>query len=467
MKNIADIIVRSTRIYFIGIGGVGMSALAHIMYERGYVVSGSDLVKSKYTDLLISLGCRVEIGHSGTDISADLVVVSSAITQSNPLLQSARAKNIPIYHRSELLGYIMNSSLSFGVTGTHGKTTTSSMLAFAAHQVGLNPSCIVGGTMHNFGTNALFGRDDLIIAEVDESDKSLLNIIPSVAVITNIDNDHLDRYAGIDDIVATIHQYIHHMRPDGCVVYNADDPYLPAIVKDIDPQTISFGIDKPATVFARSIVRSDLGTVFELWIDGLFVDTVSLSVFGKHNVYNALAALAALHAIVINPKQVAANLASFSGVRRRLDMLFQDESYSILDDYAHHPTEIRATLSVLHSMRYYGQSLCVVFQPHRYSRTVKLFDEFVSTFENIDRLIITDIYAAGEESRDDLSVHGLCEAIRQRQDVCAEYIPESQLCEHLLMTLPDKSVIAFLGAGNISEIAHEFSIKFKDTVVRK
>jgi UDP-N-acetylmuramate--alanine ligase len=467
MKNIVDCLGESKKIYFIGIGGVGMSALAHIMHARGYCVSGSDQVKSKYTELLDSSGCSFEIEHLVADISADLVIISSAIAHTNPLLQKALSKNIPVYHRSELLGYIMNSSLSFGVTGTHGKTTTSSLLAFAAHQTGLDPSCIIGGTMHNFGTNALFGRDDIVIAEVDESDKSLLNIVPSVAVLTNIDTDHLDVYSGIDDIIATISQYVDHIQPSGCVVYNADDDYLPAIISGVKTKTISFGIERPATVIARNIVSIGSHTVFELWIEGLFVDTVRSALCGKHNVYNVLAALSALLAIGVNPKQSAACFASFKGVRRRLDLLFQDESLTIMDDYAHHPTEIRAVLSVLRTLKRPGESLCVVFQPHRYSRTAQLFDDFVKTFEDIDLLIITDIYAAGEMPIEGLSAKRLSDCICRLDTVPVQYVPESQLHEFLLTTRPDKALIAFLGAGNISEIAHEFSVEFKNTAVGK
>jgi len=467
MSSLAAIISQTQKIYFIGVGGVGMSALAHIMHARGFTVAGTDLKESRYTELLVSEGCQIEIGHSVSSFEADVVIISSAIQEANTVLQFARSQNLPIFHRSELLGYIMDTSLSFGVTGTHGKTTTSSLLSYFVDSLGLTPTCIVGSTMHNFGTNALFGSENIVIAEVDESDKSLLNVHPTVGIITNIDNDHLDIYADIDEIKETIASYVASIKHDGVVVYNADDAAVCDVVQDAVCRSVSFGIDAAAHVRAQNLVYSHEGTMFDLIVNEREVGTASLPLFGKHNVSNVLAAIAACVAQEYSVEKILAVMPQFSGVKRRLEIHFEDESYRVLDDYAHHPTEIVATLAVLNQIRNDRESICVVFQPHRYSRTMHLMDDLITSFDGIDQLVITDIYAASEAPVAGVSAHALCLRLREEYNFPVTYIPCTELHERLISLLPEKSTIAFLGAGNINEVAHEFSTTLQNNYLRK
>jgi UDP-N-acetylmuramate--alanine ligase len=467
MNTLSTLIENSHKLYFIGIGGVGMSALAHIMHARGFSVSGSDLSQSRYTDLLQSHGCIIEIGHSVKNIDADIVIISSAISETNPLRKLATERQIPIIHRSQLLGYIMNTSTSYGVTGTHGKTTTSSLLSYCMNSLGMTPTCIIGGTMHNFGSNALFGKGDYVVAEVDESDKSLLNIHPTIGIITNIDNDHLDVYKDIHEIISTMKLFVDNIKPEGSLIYNADDCALRDIVQSSKIRSLSYALDMPADLRGVNISFGKDSTSFDLIVDGAMFRRVCIPLYGRHNVYNVLAVLAAFCASGIPLERLMDILPAFKGVKRRIDIHFHDEYYRVLDDYAHHPTEIKATIAVLNQMKKSDESLWVIFQPHRYSRTAHLMDELTHAFVGVDQLIITDIYAASEEPIAGVSVNHLIEKIKTKYFFPVEHVSIQSLSTNILARVPARGIIAFLGAGDINEVAHEFSVALQNNCIRK
>lgn len=451
-------------LHFVGIGGVGMSALAHIAKAQGYHVSGSDSYASTRTCRLQSEGISVTIGHTQSLSEVDCLVYSSAIDENNPEILFARHENIPIVHRSQLLQSFMQHKLNVGITGTHGKTTTSAMIAVIFEEWGLKPTAIVGGIMRNYGSNALVGDNELFVAEVDESDKSLLNIKPTIAIITNLEAEHLDTYKDIRDLRETFKTFVNGISKEGKVIYNADDQNVVRVIaRTKGTQMISFGLKREAFYQARNIVtdREHGQTFFTLYLKGTCYNTIAIPCLGKHNVYNALAAIATANELGIQPEDATQMLMRFKGTGRRMDILFKDDDRMIIDDYAHHPTEIAATIEALNQLRGNGQKVHVYFQPHRYSRSFHLRSQFGKCFDGVDKVVVTDIYSAGESWHEKIDSSVIIDEIKMQSSVPVSFKSRSLLLDDLETSENEAAIVAFLGAGNITEVAHEYAARIK------
>lgn len=387
---------KSKAIHFIGIGGAGMSALAYVLIKRGYHVTGSDVKPGYMATKLAKEGAVVFIGHAACQIEgAEAVVVSTAIHQDNPELVEARNRKIPVLHRSDILAYLINKHKGVTVAGAHGKTTTSSMLACITYEAGIDPTVVVGGIVDNIGGNALNGQSDYVVAEADESDGSFLKFHPYISVITNIENDHLDHYGTEEKIQEAFIQYADDMREDGTLVLCYDSPKVRELGKKTKKPVITYALDQQADYTATDISFGPAGTDFTVCYQGKALGKAHLIVPGRHNVLNALGAIAASQKLGIKLESTLASLAKFGGAKRRFETKGRLEGVWVVDDYAHHPTEIAVTLKAAKQTK--PNRLICVFQPHRYTRTKLLLEQFSTCFTDCDELIITDIYAASED----------------------------------------------------------------------
>lgn len=449
------------QIHFVGIGGIGMSGLARILAAQGKQVSGSDLKHNALTQNLQAQGVQVFMGHHAEHLPAgtEYVVVSTAIPEENPEIQAAQACHIPVIHRSEVLNYLLQTSRSLAITGTHGKTTTSALASLILVEAGLDPTIVIGGEVPQLGTNARVGQGEFIVAEVDESDQSLRRLSAEVIVITNLEVDHLDHYQGLDEIIDAVAEFISHQPTHGKLIVNLDDPGIQALLQRL-PETIqqrcvTFALDNPAAHYqAHCLHLHTFGSEFEVLYQQHSLGTFTLKIPGKHNIYNALAALSATHSLGVPVQAIHSALASYQGVKRRFQHIGTLDTVSIIDDYAHHPSEIRATLK---TAKLQNRHLTVVFQPHRYSRTQALLEEFAHSFELADRIILTDIYAASERAEDfQISIADLVAATRQAnpQAEVLYFSSLSEIKEYLLNHLIQGEIIMIIGAGNITELAY-------------
>lgn len=382
--------------HFIGIGGAGMSGLARVLHDRGKIVTGSDLKASRYATALQESGISVAIGHDAANLGDPaIVVISSAIPESNPELREARRRGIEVWPRAKMLAHLADGDLTLAVAGTHGKTTTSSMLATVLDGMGLDPTFSIGGELNDMGANARCGQGGYYVVEADESDGSFLYLEPHLAIVTNMEPDHLDHYGSFEAIVETFGRFMAAVSPDGAVVACADDPLLPGIARaSARCRVVTYGESADADVRWRDARSAGLGHTFTVeFPDGRSV-TSAVSVPGVHNVTNATGVLAAAWALGLDVGQVAGAVPAFSGVRRRFDHIGEVDGVLVVDDYAHHPTEVRATLAAARSVD--RDRVWVVFQPHRYSRTAFLAREFGAAFHDADRLVLMDVYSAGE-----------------------------------------------------------------------
>jgi UDP-N-acetylmuramate--alanine ligase len=450
------------RIHFIGIGGIGMSGLARILAAKGKQVSGSDIKKNSLIDNLIEEGTPVFIGHQSEHVPAgtEYVVVSTAISETNPEIQAARERHIPIIHRSEVLNYLLQTSRSISITGTHGKTTTSALTALILVEAELDPTVVIGGEVPQLGTNALAGRGEFTVAEVDESDQSLRNLSTETAIITNLEVDHLDHYKGLDEIIEAVAEFVSHQPKNGHLIVNADDPgiqlLLEALPESARQNCLSFGLEnEKADYRAIKTQLKENCSHFEVIHAGTSLGKFEIHIPGTHNIYNALAALSGSHALGVNLQAIRKALASYQGVKRRFQLIGTLDSVSVIDDYAHHPSEVQATLQ---TARLQKRPLTVVFQPHRYSRTQAFLQDFALSFGQADRVILTDIYAASEKPEDfQINIQDLVQATRlahpDKEVLYFSTLPEvkNYLLEHLI---PHEMILT-VGAGNITELAYD------------
>lgn len=450
------------QIHFIGIGGIGMSGLARILLARGKQVSGSDLKSNRLIEGLIEQGAPVFIGHASDNVPAgtEYVVVSTAISEENPEIQAARERHIPIIHRSEVLNYLLQTSRSISITGTHGKTTTSALTALILVEQGLDPTVVIGGEVPQLGTNALAGRGEFTVAEVDESDQSLRHLSTEIAVITNLEVDHLDHYKGLDEIIEAVAEFISHQPANGRMVVNADDPGIQLLLQHLPEarlqRCVSFGLDNEKADYR--VINADLrenGSRFEVLYQGNSLGHFELKIPGTHNIYNALAALSCSHALGLDLKATRTALAGYQGVKRRFQLVGNLGNIAVVDDYAHHPSEIQATLK---TARLQNRPLTIVFQPHRYSRTQAFLHEFADSFGLADRIILTDIYAASEKPEDfQVDIQDLVEATHKahpgKEVLYFSTLPEVKT--YLLNHLKRKEMILTVGAGTITELAYD------------
>jgi UDP-N-acetylmuramate--alanine ligase len=405
---------KGLRIHFVGIGGIGMSGIAELLLNLGYRVSGSDLRRSDTTDRLSQLGAEVRAGHAAENVPEDghVVVVSSAVKPDNPEVAEAHRRKIPVIPRAEMLAELMRMKYGIAIAGTHGKTTTTSMVATVLAAAGWDPTAVVGGKLNSLGSNAKLGQGEFLVAEADESDGSFLKLSPTVAVVTNIDPEHLDFYSGIGQIKETFLHFINKVPFYGFVVLCIDHPNVQELIPSVTKTFVSYGFSAHADYRADAVVPEGMSSRFRVIRRGEPLGEVTIQAPGRHNVSNALAAVAVAAELGIPFDRIRAGLAEYGGVARRFQVKGERNGVTIVDDYGHHPAEIRATLSAAREV-WPGRRIVVGFQPHRYSRTQALFRDFLSAFHDADLLFVFDVYPAGEEPIPGASGERLCEAIRE------------------------------------------------------
>jgi UDP-N-acetylmuramate--alanine ligase len=441
---------RRQHLHFTGIGGIGMSGIAEVLLNLGYTISGSDLKTTPITERLSALGATVYEGHAAANVAgARALVVSSAIDEQNPEVQEARRLQIPVIPRGELLAELMRLKYGIAVAGSHGKTTTTSMTATILNTAGLDPTVMVGGRVATMGgSNARVGKSEFLVVESDESDGSFLKLAPIIAVVTNIDREHLDHYSDLEAIRAAFIEFVNKVPFYGAAIVCLDDANVQGILPEVKRRTITYGTTSQADLQASKIDCGQFASSFRLRHRTTDLGRFELHVPGRHNVLNAIAAAAVATELEVKPDIIREALAAFSGVERRFQLRGQREGISVIDDYGHHPTEIRATLD--------GARLCgfrrihVLFQPHRYTRTLHLMDEFASAFHQADTLFVADIYAASEKPIEGVTAEALVERIRQFGHRNAVYVGTlDRGVTALLEVAREGDLVLTLGAGNI------------------
>lgn len=442
--------------HLIGIGGIGMAALASLLLDKGHKVSGSDVKETDLTVFLKKKGARVFIGHHVENIQgASCIVYSSAIRVTNPEMIGAAGAHVPVLKRAELLAELVNQEIGITVAGAHGKTTTTSMVSHLLLQAGLKPTTAVGGIINSATAyNANLGTGTYFVAEADESDGTFLYFKPMYSIITNIDFEHVDFYKNWDNIIAAYRKFIQRTNPEGCLIVCGEDPRLKQLAGEEKVPTLTYGLQPGFDVYAQDIVLAGYSSRFKCYYRDEFLGELRLTVPGRHNVLNALAAVALGLRLNISFATIAEALKTFSGVKRRFQLKGDFNDIMVVDDYAHHPTEIVATLNAAKS---FGKKrIVVVFQPHRYSRTKLLMDEFVKSLELSDYLILTDVYAASEKPSEGADVHELYRKVRERYDSKAIYLPRADILPHLMETVRPGDLVVTLGAGDITQLSDQF-----------
>jgi len=442
---------RIKKFHFVGIGGIGMSGIAQILLQMGYEVSGSDIKENKNVDLLRKKGAKIFIGHKAENVeNTDVVIYSSAISEDNPEIVQAKRMGLAVISRGEMLAELFRLKEGIAVCGSHGKTTTTSMIAHVVHDAGYDPTVIIGGVLQKFGSNARLGKDNLIISEADESDGSFLKLIPTVAVITNIDKEHLGYYKDIQDIKSAFLRFANSIPFYGFCVMNADDENSREIMKKVKGPLITFGIERNADVMAKNLSLHTGCYSFDLFYREEPMGRIQMSVAGKHNVYNALACIAVSLQMNISVDIINRALQSFKNAERRLELKGYFNGSPVYDDYGHHPTEILAVIRAIREM-YPHRRLLLIFQPHRYSRTYYLFEEFVKVLKSADVCFLTEIYSAGEENSYGVSGMDLAKAVG-----CKFFEDKEELFSAIRDATKDTDVVLFMGAGSISKWCEEF-----------
>ncbi len=442
-------------IHCIGIGGVGLSAIAEILMARGYHVSGSDMKESDLTENLRRKGAEIYIGHRGSNVeNADLIVYSAAIAEENPEIVRAREKNIPLAGRAEVLGTLMDDfANSIAISGTHGKTTTTSMVSLILNNAKLDPTILVGGNLAEIGGNVRVGHGQYFVTEACEYRDSFLELRPRIEVILNIDSDHLDYFKDIDHIVSSFDRFAKAVPEGGKIIAYDANPFVNKIIKDI-PGAITYGYNENCTYHIADVTFDSEGMpVFCVNYQGENLGTVKLKVPGEHNILNAVGAFACCHQLGVDPAVIVETLGAFKGTQRRFDIVGTTEKgVKLVDDYAHHPTEIKATLSAAHNIPH-GKLWCL-FQPHTYTRTLALFDEFADSFEEADVLLLADIYAAREKDIYKISSRELVEEIKKKHPDKRVYYMSSfeEIANYVKKNAESGDLVITMGAGDIYKV---------------
>ena len=443
---------RIQHVHFVGVGGIGMSGIAEVLLNMGFRVSGSDLRRSDVTARLESLGAKIYEGHSAEHVNgAHVVVRSTAVRADNPEVLEARRRSIPVIPRAEMLGELMRlKPHTVAVAGSHGKTTTTSMIATVLAHAGLDPTVVVGGVVGAMGSNARLGKSDLMVVEADESDRSFLMLSPTFAVVTNIDREHMENYADMDDVRKSFATFVNKVPFYGASVLCLDDPHVQTVIPEVLRRRITYGLSAQADIAARE-VRYDqkFGSKYQVRLMGEPVGEISLRVPGLHNIYNSLAAIAIGLELEVPFATIKKALSEFTGVNRRFQFKGESAGVIVVDDYGHHPTEIRGTL-VAAKLGAAGRRMVVLFQPHRYTRTQDLMDEFARSFNNADVLMVTDIYAASEDPIEGVSGETLVEAVTRFGHKDARHVGSVEdATQALLNEVHDNDMVITLGAGNV------------------
>ena len=459
MKRIVTGVLGETkRIHFIGIGGIGMSGIAELLVNLGYEVSGSDMQRTDITGRLASLGARITHGHDARNVSdAEVVVYSSAVRSSNPEMVAARERGLAVIPRAELLAELMRLRQGIAVSGAHGKTTTTSMIALVLDVAGLDPTAVIGGRVSSFGSNAKLGRGKYLVAEADESDRSFLKLAPRFTVITNVDREHLEAYRDFDDLKASFVQFANSVPPSGAVILCWDDPHLREIRPDITRHVVTYGLDESSDVTAGDVQLKGFGSVSTVRArrpGGRAVELghLQLAVPGRHNVLNALASVAMARELGVAWSDIAQALAGFHGAERRFQRLGEVNGVVVVEDYGHHPTEIAVVIAAAKPIA--EGRLIVAFQPHRFTRTRFLMDEFGPAFAGADVVVLTDIYAAGEDPMAGVTLDALASAVRAEFTGNLHVVPQlGEVPKALAALARPGDMIVLLGAGSIGSIA--------------
>jgi UDP-N-acetylmuramate--alanine ligase len=462
---------RIRRIHFVGIGGIGMGGIAEVLINLGYRVQGSDLKGGAITDRLASLGATIMIGHQASNVAdADVVVVSSAIAPNNPEVSAAQAARVPVVQRAEMLGELMRFRQSIAVAGTHGKTTTTSMVASVLAEGGLDPTFVIGGYLKSAGSNARLGTGKYLVAEADESDASFMHLQPTIAIVTNIDNDHLGTHDGdFERLKQSFVDFLHNLPFYGIAVVCADDPVLMSVLPRISRTVVTYGIASAADLKAVNIVRHGLQTTYDVVRSGAPPFSVRVNLPGTHNVLNSLAAIAVALELNVPVPAIQQALLQFQGIDRRLqqygDVMTANGRVTLIDDYGHHPTEIAATLEAIRQ-GWPGRRVVLAFQPHRYTRTRDLLDDFARVLSTVDALLVTEVYAAGEAPIAGADGKAICRAIRSHARVEPIFVDKvEELPEALIRIVRDGDVVVTMGAGHIGSLAAELGSKLQAKVV--
>lgn len=442
-------------IHFVGIGGIGMSGIAEVLLNLGYTISGSDLESSDITSRLRSLGAGIFHGHGSSNLmDVDVVVKSTAIGEDNPEVMEAHNRNIPVIPRAEMLAELLKMKYSIAVSGSHGKTTTTSIISTVLAHGGLDPTMVIGGRLDSIGSNARLGEGEIIVAEADESDGSFLHLNPYIAVITNIDREHLDYYPGIGEIKDAFLQFANSVPFYGSVILCGDCDNVRDILPRMKRKTVTYGIYDGVDFRAADISFSGLTSQFTLYRRETLLGKVEMQVPGLFNVYNSMAAVAVALDLGVEFSMIQEGLSAYKGVHRRLEIKGQTGGVTVVDDYGHHPTEIKAVLAAAKNA--WEGRLIVVFQPHRYTRTRDLFDEFLGSFDDAGVLILTDIYAASEKNIKGVHSMNLCKGIKDNGHSDVMYLSGfKEIVDHLTRIVKSGDVVMTLGAGDVWKIGEE------------
>ena len=451
------------KIHFVGSGGIGMSGLAEILHNQGFEVSGSDLSENANVQKLKSMGMKIYKGHRAENVKeVDVLVYTSAARMDNPEIVEAKDRFIPVIKRGEMLAELMRMKQGVAVSGSHGKTSTTSMIGHIFNRAELDPTVVVGGIVNKMASNAKLGASNIMIAEADESDKSFLMLQPTIAVITNIDYEHPDTYGSIDDVKENFVEFASKVPFYGSVILCLDDMNASDIIPRLSKRFITYGIQAQADVRAHDIEKKGFSVSFNVTYKGTELGRVKLNLPGEHNILNSLAAVAVAMEYGIDFKIVAEALEEFNGVQRRLTIKFENDSCTVMDDYGHHPTEIKTTLKAIREA-YPDKKLNVIFQPHRYTRTQALIKEFTSCFYEADSLILTDIYAASEEPIEGVSSENLAHRIKEHGFRNVQYVDSFEKIYPILEKEGCvNSVIVTLGAGSITRFSDELADFIED-----
>jgi len=454
---------KTRHVHFVGIGGIGMSGIAELLANLGYAVSGSDEKRSIVTDRLATLGIRVAIGHETANVgAADVVVTSSAVRATNPEVVEAARRQIPVIPRAEMLAELMRLRFAIAVAGAHGKTTTTSMIALVLERAGLDPTAVIGGRLSAFGSNARLGRGELMVAEADESDRSFLKLFPSIAVMTNIDHEHLENYGDFDDLKQAFVDFANKVPFYGSVVACLDDPNLAGVLPRVTRRVTTYGLDAPeADVTATDVHLLPFGSSASIKRRPrraedssralVTLGPLTLNVPGRHNLQNALAAIAVGAELGLSFDRIAAGLRDFRGAERRFEVRGEPKGILIVDDYGHHPTEIAAVLAAAQMLK---RRIVVAFQPHRFTRTAQLMDAFGPALAPADHLVLTDIYGAGEEPIAGVTLEALAAAVRPAMKSVIDVAPTlDDVVSTLAARAKPGDVVITLGAGSIGSVA--------------
>ncbi|MCX5812765.1 MAG: UDP-N-acetylmuramate--L-alanine ligase [Proteobacteria bacterium] len=451
------------KIHFVGIGGIGMSGIAEVLLNLDFTVTGSDIRKTDTTERLEQLGAKIFYGHKKENIEdADVVVISSAVKPDNPEIQKAKEIFVPVIQRAEMLAELMRMKYSVAVAGSHGKTTTTSIVSTILGHAGLDPTCVIGGKLNSLGSNAKLGDSKFLVAEADESDGTFLLLFPTIAVTTNIDLEHLDFYKDIHDIKAAFLTFLNKVPFYGLDIICIDNANVQSLIPQLKRRYMTYGLSKQADLRAEGVTYNEAGTAFKVVYKGYELGAIKLAMPGIHNVVNALAACGVGIELDIPFYKIAEALETFSGVQRRLEVKW-DGHIKLIDDYGHHPTEVKATLSAIRKIC--KKRIIVAFQPHRYTRTKALMDDFITSFNEADILIVTEIYAASEEKIEGISGMIFAENIRASGHKNVFFAPTKEdAAEKILELAQAGDTVVALGAGDINKICDRLKAEWEKAV---